>query len=52
MANPRERETVFWVGIVEVCEIHTNPPFPIGHLDHDDISKPHGVEEFSDEIDS
>ena len=49
MVNPGERETVFWASVVEVHEIHTHLPFSVGLLDHDDISKPLGVEDFSDE---
>ena len=49
LVNPGERETVFWASVVEVHEIHTHLPFSVGLLDHDDISKPLGVEDFSDE---
>ena len=52
LVNPKKGETVFWAGVVKICEIQTHPLFPVGLLNHDDISKPLKVKDFSDETDS
>ena len=42
----RQRERIFWIGFVQVCEIYTHSPFSIFLFYHHGVGQPFGVEHF------
>ena len=40
----RHRERILRVGLIQVCEVHVDPPFPTLLLHHDCVGQPFGVE--------
>ena len=46
---PRQGEAVLWAGLVQVCEVHTHPLFPICLLYKDDVSQLVQVVDLTDE---
>ena len=44
---PRHRERIFGAGLVKVCEVYVDAPFPCLLLHHYCISQPLGVEIFN-----
>ena len=45
-----EREAVFWIGLVEVGEVHTHPSLAVGLLHQDDVCQPIMIVNFPDEL--
>ena len=52
LVNSGEKESIFRVGVAEVCKINSHSPFLVGLLNHDDIGKPLRIEDFSDKTGS
>ena len=52
LVNYGEKESIFRVGVAEVCKINAHSPFLVGLLNHDDIGKPLRIEDFSDKTGS
>ena len=50
LVNSREKEVIFRADMVKVYKINAHSPFFIGVLNHGDIGKPFGIEDFSDKI--
>ena len=40
LVYPQQREAILWAGLVQICEVHTHPPFPICLLYKDDVGQP------------
>ena len=46
--NPRQGETILWVGLVEVCEIDAKTPLVVCFFDENNVGQPFRVLYFSD----
>ena len=38
--NPRQREAIFWVGPVDICEIDAKSPFAVCFFDENNVGQP------------
>ena len=48
--NLREGVAILGARLVQVCEVYTHPPFPIGFFNHQYIGQPVGVVHFPNEF--